>query len=185
MTRTNRTQQNHRLAGLCLGLGLLLASMAAPAASTMIQPAPAAAPAIPAPTSTDPETLFRDGRRFFTQGDYARAVVNLEAAVKVAPDNPRIHHLLGCAYGRLAEQSNWFEALSLSRKTLKELKIAVKLDKNYVGALEDLMEYYQQAPGFLGGSEEKAQNIARRLELLEATGVSSKETQQELVDSPS
>ncbi|HEY5573594.1 MAG TPA: hypothetical protein VIK64_11315, partial [Anaerolineales bacterium] len=69
-------------------------------------------------------------------------------------------------YGRLAEQSNFLAAYSLAKKTRKALERAVELDGNNVNALQDLMEYYRQAPGFLGGSKEKAAKIQERLETI-------------------
>jgi len=164
-----------------LFLAALLAITSARADSTMIPPQ--AAPL--APPKGTPTQLFHQGQRNYTLTNYSKAVRYLKAAVDQQPNNARYHYWLGKAYGRLAEHSNWFSAMALSRKTLNELKTAVDLDDNYVNALQDLMEYYKQAPGFLGGSREKAEAIAKQLELLEASGVSSKDMQQDLADSPS
>ena len=132
----------------------------------------------------DPQSLFAQGQRYFTQGDYHKAVHSLKAAVELAPGNAHYHHWLGMSYGRLAEKANWFSAISLSRKTLHELQAAVSLDNSDIGALQDLMEYYQQAPGFLGGNRSKAEVIAKRLEVLGAAGV-TQETSRKPANSPS
>jgi cytochrome c-type biogenesis protein CcmH/NrfG len=134
--------------------------------------------------ANDSQGLYAQGQRYFTLGDYHKAAHSLKAAVKLAPDNADYHHWLGMTYGRMAEKANWFEALSLSRKTLHELRTAVTLDKNDVGALQDLMEYYRQAPAFLGGSQRKAADIARRLEVLNAAGV-TQEASRKFANSPS
>jgi tetratricopeptide (TPR) repeat protein len=149
----------------------------------MIPPRPAASPVETLPSGNAPD-LFRQGQRYYTLANYTKAVRWLRAAVIKAPDNARYHHWLGKAYGRLAQEVNWFSAISLSRKTLNELRAAVKLDNTYISALQDLMEYYQQAPVFLGGSRKKAESIARRLDHLEAAGVSHKRARK-TADSPS
>lgn len=141
--------------------------------------------AVPAAMAADDSPdLFAQGQRYFTLGDYHKAAHSLKAALKLAPDNADYHHWLGMTYGRMAENANWIEALPLSRKTLHELQTAVTLDNSDVGALRDLMAYYQQAPVFLGGNRRKAANIARRLEVLDAAGVTQK-TSRKLANSPS
>lgn len=168
---------------LCLLLAGLLAAGAASAESTMFPPRPATPPTAVLPKGDAPD-LFSQGQRYYMQSDYDKAVYWLKAAVTKAPDNARYHHWLGKAYGRLAEKANWFSAMSLSLRTLKELRAAVKLDNTYVSALQDLMEYYRQAPVFLGGSRKKAESIARRLDHLEAAGVSHQPVRK-TADSPS
>ena len=105
----------------------------------------------------------RPGARFAAQ-QYQAAVELMQKAVKLEPDNSDFQHLLGKCYGRLAEQSNPISAISLSQKTRKALEKAVQLDGHNISALRDLMEYYRQAPGFLGGSKAKANKIEKRLQ---------------------
>lgn len=183
MHQDNPTGSGRTGIALCLLFAGLLAAGAAPAESTMIPPRPAASPAETLPDGNAPD-LFRQGQRYYTLSNYAKAVRWLRAAVINAPNNARYHHWLAKAYGRLAEEANWFSALSLSRKTLKELRTAVKLDNTYISALQDLMEYYRKAPVFLGGSRKKAESIARRLDHLEAAGVSHEQVRK-TTDSPS
>ena len=71
--------------------------------------------AVPAAVAADDsQNLFAQGQRYFTLGDYHKAVHSLKAALKLAPANADYHHWLGMSYGRLAEKANWFEALSLN-----------------------------------------------------------------------
>jgi hypothetical protein len=51
----------------------------------------------------------------------------------------------------------------MAKKTRKEFEKAVELDEKNYNALEDLMQYYLEAPGFLGGSKKKANEIEKRL----------------------
>ena len=53
-----------------------------------------------------------------------------------------------------------------AEKSKESLERAVELDPENVAALTDLMKYYKRAPGFLGGSDEKAREISKRLEKL-------------------
>ena len=114
------------------------------------------------------ETLLARGQRLYSERDHKGSVRTFEELVRVAPQVSEHHHWLGKAYGRLAENSGWFVAMRLAKKTRKSFERAVELDPENVGALKDLMRYYQDAPGFLGGSEEKAEGIRLRLRELAA-----------------
>ena len=70
------------------------------------------------------------------------------------------------SYGREAELANWFKAMDYAKKTLAHLETAVKLDANNLEYLDDLMDYYRQAPRFLGGSKEKATEIENKIRSL-------------------
>ena len=113
---------------------------------------------------TDANSLYQQAQARFADQHYQAAVELMQKAVKLEPDNSDFQHLLGKCYGRLAEQSNPISAISLSQKTRKALEKAVQLDGHNISALRDLMEYYRQAPGFLGGSKAKANKIEKRLQ---------------------
>ena len=113
---------------------------------------------------TDANSLYQQAQARFADQHYQAAVELMQKAVKLEPDNSDFQHLLGKCYGRLAEQSNPISAISLSQKTRKALEKAVQLDNHNISALRDLMEYYRQAPGFLGGSKTKANKIEKRLQ---------------------
>ena len=117
---------------------------------------------------TDPDSLFQQAQASYDAAQYQAALAKIEQAVALAPDNSSYHHLLGKCYGRLAEQSNPLTAFSLAKKTRKSLERAVELDRNNINALKDLMQYYRQAPGFLGGSQKKADKIQ---EILDASDI--------------
>ena len=96
------------------------------------------------------------GRLALVRGDAHAAVIELEKAVVLAPDNARDHNALGEAYGRSAEKAGIFGKFSLARKCVAEFQRAVALDPNNVGFHESLFKYYSQAPTFLGGGSSKA-----------------------------
>jgi len=107
---------------------------------------------------------FVVGLRAYESADYLRATQVLEAVTAVEPACARCAHLLGKSYGRLAEQASGLTALGLARKTRDALERAVELDPEDPQALADLIRYYRAAPGFLGGSDEKARLLEERLE---------------------
>lgn len=86
-------------------------------------------------------------------GDYDQAVNYAEKAVKMSPDCSECHRMLGRAYGLKAQKAR---SLLFARRSRVEFEKAVSLDPNNLLARRDLMEYYLEAPWFLGGSREKA-----------------------------
>ena len=115
-------------------------------------------PACQADESED-AVQFTLGQKQYAAGDYDAAINSFSNAVSLAPDNAVYHHWLGKSYGMLAQESSLLTAYSLSRKTRRELERAVELDDRDVDALTDLMEFYRRAPGFLGGGEEKVDEL--------------------------
>lgn len=116
--------------------------------------------------NSEAESQFNTGFSHYQQKEYALAIPPLEAAVQLEPENAEYHHILAVSYGREAEQANWFSALSLAKKTLTHLEIAANLDKENVEILDDLMDFYREAPGFLGGDKKKADEIEDLIEKL-------------------
>jgi len=110
---------------------------------------------------------FELGQNYYSTGDYEAAIKAFTVATVTAPDISSYHHWLGRSYGQLARNSGLFKAYSLSHKTRQELERAVELDGENVAALADLLEFYVQAPSFLGGGQEKAEAIRKRLAELE------------------
>lgn len=92
-------------------------------------------------------------RCFLDLGNYDQAVNYAEQAVKLAPDYSESHLWLGRAYGIKAEKTHSF---LLARKSRLEFETAVRLDPNDLLARRTLMEFYLEAPWFLGGSRDKA-----------------------------
>ena len=107
---------------------------------------------------------FEQGVTYYEQEDYAAAVSAFEHAVEGAPEQSEYHRRLGRAYGRLAQQVSWLEAIGLVRKTHRQLEKAVALDTGNLEALSDLIDFYEHAPGFLGGSKADARLLRQRLQ---------------------
>ena len=96
----------------------------------------------------------------------------LEKAVESEPTCAECVHQLGRAYGRVAEKASWITAISFAKKSRIAFESAVELDPFNAQALEDLIRFYRDAPGFLGGDDDKADSLERRLRELLASHTS-------------
>lgn len=108
------------------------------------------------------------GQDYFMLGEYKKACEAFEKAFALEPSSAEYAHWLGRSYGRRAEVSNPFSAPSNASKARQYFERAVALDPNNQEALNDLFEFYLQAPGFLGGGYDKAEQIAERISKLNA-----------------
>jgi cytochrome c-type biogenesis protein CcmH/NrfG len=103
------------------------------------------------------------GRDYYMMGDFKKATDSLERAEAAEPRNSQYAVWLARAYGRRAETSNPFSAIGQASKARQYFEKAVELDPRNIEALNDLLEYYLEAPGFMGGGFEKAKAIAVRI----------------------
>jgi tetratricopeptide (TPR) repeat protein len=103
------------------------------------------------------------GRNYFMLGEYKKATEFFEKALAVEPSNSVYAHWLGRSYGRRAELANPFAAPMNASKARQYFERAVALDPANEEALNDLFDYYLQAPGLLGGGYDKAEQIAKRI----------------------
>jgi tetratricopeptide (TPR) repeat protein len=104
----------------------------------------------------DASLQFLLGQSYYQLRDYTRAMASLERAAQLAPKNSEIHDWLGKAYGRKAEESIFFSAMSWAKKTHREFEIAVELNPQNFEAQRDLIRYEMNAPGMVSGGDEKA-----------------------------
>ena len=100
---------------------------------------------------------------FLETKQWDRAVSSGEKAVASNPPSSVYHQWLGDAYGQKANHASMLSAYPLARKTQKEFETAVQLDDKNFDATLDLIEYDCTAPSIVGGGEDKAQALIRRL----------------------
>ncbi len=103
------------------------------------------------------------GRNYFMLGEYKRATDAFQKALALQPSKSEYAHWLGRAFGRRAEVSNWFSAPGYASKARQYFEQSVALDPTNGEAMNDLFDYYLEAPGFLGGGYDKAQAVAQRI----------------------
>jgi tetratricopeptide (TPR) repeat protein len=115
----------------------------------------------------DPATLLLRGQCEYMLGDAKAASVSLEKAVVLEPANAELHLWLGRAYGRRAETSSFLLAPLLATKAHQNFEAAVRLAPGNLEAINDLFEYYLEAPAFLGGGLTKADALSSRVRILD------------------
>jgi len=103
------------------------------------------------------------GKAWYMLGEYKKASASFEKAVAADPGNSEYHHWLGKASGKRAETSSVLTAPGHASRARSEFEKAVELHPRNGEAINDLFEFYLEAPGFLGGGLEKAAALVRRI----------------------
>jgi Flp pilus assembly protein TadD len=103
------------------------------------------------------------GQDWFMLGEYKKAGDAFEKAVHMEPSNSELYHWLGRTYGRRAETGSMLTAPGNASKARQYFEKAVELDPKNQEAVNDLFDYYLEAPGFLGGGLNKAQTMAAHI----------------------
>ena len=111
----------------------------------------------------DAATDFLIGRDYYMLGDFKKAQDYLQKATALDATKSEYMNWLGRAYGKRAEIANPLMAPSFASKSRQAFEKAVALDPTNTDALDDLFDYYLEAPGFLGGGYEKAEKVAEQL----------------------
>jgi cytochrome c-type biogenesis protein CcmH/NrfG len=106
---------------------------------------------------------FANGKAALEAGEPEKAAGFFEKAVAAKPGSAEYHYFLGAAYGQWALQAGVLKQASLAGKVKAEFEQAVKLDPRHLDAHLGLISFYLAAPGFMGGSKEKAR--AQALEI--------------------
>lgn len=117
--------------------------------------------------SQDAATNFLLGRDYLMIGEFKKASDRLEKATGADPANSEYVDWLGRAYGKRAETSNPIMAPSYAAKARRAFEKSVELDSHNRDALDDLFDYYLEAPGFLGGGFDKAAVVAEKLSTID------------------
>jgi tetratricopeptide (TPR) repeat protein len=103
------------------------------------------------------------GQDYFMLGEYKKSADAFDRALALGNPSQQLYLWAGRAYGRRAETSGPFTALGLASRARKYFEAAVQMDIRNKEATGDLFDYYMDAPGFLGGGINKAQDLARRV----------------------
>ena len=159
----------YRLLVVC-GLLFALASVgsAAPAANELLSLGRVNEAVDALASHADAQSLNLLSRAYFAMECWDDAVKYGERAVNLDPNNAAYHHWLGREYGRKAGDANALSAAGNARKAKNEFERAVRLDPSNVQARLDLAQYYTEAPGFMGGSVDKARDQATQIQPYDA-----------------
>jgi tetratricopeptide (TPR) repeat protein len=119
------------------------------------------------------------GQNYFMLGEHQKAIEAFDQALAAVPNRgtsnqasraarSQLYHWLGRTHGRRAETGSVFTAPVNASKARASFEEAVRLDPTNQEAVNDLFDFYLQAPPFLGGSMEKAEALAQRIGQLNA-----------------
>jgi Flp pilus assembly protein TadD len=109
------------------------------------------------------EAQYLTGKDQFMLGEYKKATAAFQRAFAMEPANSEYALWLGRSFGRRAETALPFMAPKYAAKARAYFEKAVALNPQNEEALNDLFDYYLEAPGFLGGGYDKAEQIAKRI----------------------
>jgi len=104
----------------------------------------------------NPRIHYYLGRIAMKRSDERDAIFHLERATALAPSNSGYFAELGAAYALALDKAATLKKPGLARKVRSMLEHAVTLDPSNLDAREGLVDYYRQAPSFLGGGIAKA-----------------------------
>lgn len=103
-------------------------------------------------------------RVLFTLEQWDLAQPECEKAVQLDSQNSMDHLWLGRVLGERADNVSFISAYSLAKRARSEFEQAVQLNPRNAEALADLGEFYNSAPGVVGGGTAKAQGVAAQLD---------------------
>jgi tetratricopeptide (TPR) repeat protein len=112
----------------------------------------------------DPEAHQLLCRAAYAEEEADAAIDECKLAVAQAPSSSDDQMWLGRAIGLKAAHANPIAAINLAKLVRAAFERAVELDPANVYAVSDLGEYYIGAPAFLGGSPDKAKQLAASLQ---------------------
>src|SRR5579885_315419 len=102
-------------------------------------------------------------RAYMEVENWDRGIAACQKAVALVPGNSQYHLWLGRVYGQKADHVSFLTAAGLAKKLRTELETAVRLDPANLDARSDLADFYLEAPGIVGGGQDKAAEQARQL----------------------
>jgi len=97
------------------------------------------------------------------RNDTAAAILQLQKAIELDPTNADYHAELGGAHGLAAKQASLLDQIHHARACRAALEKAVELNPDHLEARRGLVDYYRQAPSFLGGGVMKAYRQAEAI----------------------
>ena len=112
------------------------------------------------------------GRALYEENELPRAVEWLERATTLDPSSSSASYWLGRAYGEQAIHGNLVARARLAGRIRRAFERALELDPDNSDARIGLLEFYLQAPSFMGGSFEKARSLTDDLRRPSVPGAS-------------
>ena len=102
-----------------------------------------------------------EGVKLLNANQPEKAEKKFEEAIKADPKYGLYHLWLGRAVGTQAQEANILRQPFLAKRVKAEFERAAELDPALLDARDGLIDFYLRAPGFMGGSVEKAREQQR------------------------
>jgi tetratricopeptide (TPR) repeat protein len=112
---------------------------------------------------SDPEIRLWLGKSYLKIREWDKGVRETESLVRLQPSNARYHLFLGRACGDRASHSSFVTAMGWAKRVVKEFETARKLAPEDLDIRFDLLDYYLNAPGLVGGGKDKAEAEAQAI----------------------
>lgn len=103
------------------------------------------------------------GQISFRKKEFSKAEDYLEQAIDVNENVAKYHVAMTNVIMRLISSASMIKQASLASKLRNHLEEAVRLDPNDMNSSIILVGFYKQAPGLMGGSDEKAKALANQI----------------------
>ena len=113
-----------------------------------------------AKNKNDHRSMYWIGRAYEEEDKFGDAMDWFEKAIKLNDTSALYHAWLGNAAGGAAQRANKIKQPFLARKVKAEFERAVALDPKMLDPRFGLVDFYTMAPGFMGGSVDKAKQQA-------------------------
>jgi tetratricopeptide (TPR) repeat protein len=119
-----------------------------------------------AANKNDANAMYWLGRVAEAEDKGKEALDWFEKAVKIDDKNALYHFWIGNVVGEEAQNASPLRQPFLAKRVKNEFEKAVALDPTLVEARQGLANFYQMAPGIMGGSNEKAAEQVRAIQKL-------------------
>lgn len=108
------------------------------------------------------------GRAAFLEERWGESVGHMEAATKADPKTALYFEWYGNALGNEARTASKVRQPFLAKRMKAAWETSLRLDPSSVDTRVSLIQFYVQAPGFMGGSKDKAYAMAEEIRGLNA-----------------
>lgn len=117
----------------------------------------------------DGDILYFQSRMKQAGGEHNDAVRLAEAAIKANPGKAAYRLQLASVLSDELTNAGFFKKISLAKRVRMQLDTALKLEPNNPDCLFGMMLYYERAPAMLGGSKDKARQLAGQIARMNAS----------------
>lgn len=103
------------------------------------------------------------GRIAYDEKKYEDAESFFEEAIEANGEEAQYHNWYGNTLGAIASDANMFKQGMLAPKMKSAWEKSVALESDYIEPRQSLIQYYLNAPGMMGGSVDKAIEMANEI----------------------